>query len=295
MPQTQAAQPPTVYLNGSFLPLDQAQVSVLDRGFLFGDGVYEVMPVYGSQPFRLAEHLGRLANSLAGIRCANPLSNDQWDALFRNLIVRNGGGDLSIYLQVTRGVGPNRDHSFPANAHPSVFVMASPLLPLPEVHRNNGVRAILVEDFRWGRCDIKTITLLANVLLRQQAVDAGAFEAILVRGTQVTEGAASNVFIVRGGQLLTPPKGPLLLPGITRDLVCELASANGIPIQEVALTVEDLQGADEIWLTSSTKEVVPVTNLDGAPVGDGLPGAAYRRIMELYQSFKGLARTGRYQ
>ena len=210
-------------------------------------------------------------------------------------MAHNGGGDLSVYLQVTRGAGPNRDHSFPVGARPNVFLMASPLLPLPEQYRNHGVRAILVEDNRWGRCDIKTITLLANVLLRQQAVDAGAFESILVRGTQVTEGAASNVFLVRHGQLVTPPKGPLLLPGITRDLVVELALAHHIPVQEEKLTVEDLRSADELWLTSSTKEIVPVTILDADPIGTGLPGPMYQRMIDLYQAFKELARSGEYQ
>ncbi len=287
--------PPTVYLNGVFQPLDQARISVLDRGFLFGDGVYEVMPVYGGQPFRLAEHLRRLGNSLAGIRCANPFDDMQWEVLLRNLVAQNGGGDLSVYLQVTRGAGPNRDHAFPVGASQSVFAMASPLLPLPQVYRERGVSAVLVEDIRWGRCDIKTITLLANVLLRQQAVDAGAFEAILVRGAHVTEGAASNVFVVRECVLVTPPKGPLLLPGITRDLVVELACANHIPIHEAMLTTEDVRQADELWLTSSTKEIVPVTTLAGAPIGTGLPGPLYRRMMDLYQAFKDLARAGKYQ
>jgi len=297
MPSVNLVTPaiPIVYLDGMFLPINQARISVLDRGFLFGDGVYEAVPVYGGHLFRLIEHLNRLDSSLSGIRCANPLSHEQWSILLSDLVARNGEGDLSIYLQVTRGVGSNRDHAFPMGISPSVFAMATPLLPLPADKRQNGVGAILAEDIRWGRCNIKTITLLANVLLRQQAIDAGAFEAILVRDGQVTEGAASNVFVVLDGKLVTPPKGPLLLPGITRDLVLELASADGIPAREDTLAMEDLRKADEIWVTSSTKEVVPIVTLDGTPVGTGFPGLVYRRMMELYQAFKEQARKGSYE
>ncbi|CAK0750995.1 D-alanine aminotransferase [Gammaproteobacteria bacterium] len=297
MPPANLATPatPIVYLDGRFLPLDQARVSVLDRGFLFGDGVYEVVPAYGGHLFRLTEHLNRLENSLSEIRCTNPLGREQWSLLLSDLVARNGNGDLSLYLQVTRGVGPNRDHAFPMGVPPSIFAMATPLLPLPADKRQNGVSAILAEDIRWGRCNIKTITLLANVLLRQQAIDAGAFEAILVRGAQVTEGAASNVFIVHDSALITPPKGPLLLPGITRDLVLELAAADGIPAREDTLVVEDLRRADEVWITSATREVVAIVTIDGTPVGTGHPGPLYRRMMELYQAFKEQARKGNYE
>jgi D-alanine transaminase len=290
-----AVSPPIVYLDGVFLPLDQARVPVLDRGFLFGDGVYEVVPAYGGHLFRLTEHLRRLGDSLAAIRLANPLGGEHWATLLKGLVVRNGGGDLSVYLQVTRGVGPSRDHVFPAGVPPTVFAMATPLLPLPENKRRNGAGVILVEDIRWRRCNVKAITLLANILLRQQAIDAGVFEAILVRDGQVTEGAATNVFAIERGELVTPPKGPLLLPGITRDLVLELAAANGIPAREAPLTVTDLREADEVWLTSSTKEVVAVATLDGALVGTGQPGPVYQRMMDLYQAFKAQARAGKYE
>lgn len=282
---------PIVYLNGLFLPINQAQVSVLDRGFIFGDGIYEVIPVYGGHPFRLTEHLMRLNQSLNSIKCSNPLSQAQWNTILTELIDHNGNGDLSIYLQITRGVGPNRDHAFPSGVTPSVFIMATPLLPLPADKRQNGVAAILVEDIRWKRCDIKAITLLANVLLRQQAVEAGAFDAILVRDGKITEGAVSNIFIVHGQELLTPPKGQSLLPGITRDLVLELANAAGICAREEILISKDLHNADEIWLTSSTKEIVPVVTLDEIAVGKGVPGPLYQKMMAIYQAFKIKARA----
>jgi len=277
---------PIVYLNGNFLPLGDAKISVLDRGFLFGDGIYEVIPVYDGHLFRLAEHFERLAQSLAGIRCPPPLTTVEWIAVLTELVVRNGAGDLSIYLQITRGVGPNRDHAFPVGVIPSVFAMATPLIPLPAEKRRTGVRAILIDDLRWGRCNLKVITLLANVLARQQAIDVGAYESILVRNGQITEGAASNVFIVRNGILLTPPKGPLLLPGITRDLVLELATTANLPVREEILTVQDLISAEEIWLTSATKEVVAVIELDDHVIGTGRPGSYYQKMTALYQSFK---------
>lgn len=283
---------PIAYLNGNFLPLTDAKISVLDRGFLFGDGVYEVIPVYGGHIFRLAEHFSRLTQSLTGINCVPPLTNSEWVAVFNQLIELNPFGDLSIYLQITRGAGPNRDHAFPVGISPNVFAMATPLIPLPAEKRRTGVRAILIDDIRWGRCDLKVIALLANVLARQQAIDNGAYESILIRAGQITEGAASNVFIVRNGILLTPPKGSLLLPGITRDLVLELANSAQIPAREEMLTVADLINAEEVWLTSSTKEVVAVIKLDDHVIGTGFPGPHYQKMMALYQSFKERARHG---
>lgn len=283
---------PVAFLNGKFLPLKEAQVPVLDRGFLFGDGVYEVIPVYGGRLFRVAEHLKRLEASLSAIRCANPYSWEQWTDLLQDLVTQNGAGDLSVYLQITRGAGPNRDHAFPENSKPTVFAMATPLTSLEKYQK--GVSAILVEDIRWAWCDVKSITLLANVLLRQQAIDVGAFEAILVRDGQVIEGAASNVFVVRKEKLVTPPKGPMLLPGITRDLVLELASEYGVDTQEAPISVEELQTAEEVWLTSSTREIVSVVTLDGNTVGNGKPGPWHKQMVLLYQGFKSKARVGTY-
>ncbi len=284
---------PTVYLNGEFLPLDQAKVSVLDRGFIFGDGVYEVIPVYGGQLFRLSEHLQRLDQSLAGIRLGNPLAYDLWNSILEELVERNAvdeSGDQSLYLQVTRGVA-KRDHVFPKGVTPTVFAMSNPLAPLPATLAAEGVTAITLDDIRWRYCNIKAITLLPNILLRQQALDAGAVEAILISDGEVTEGAASNLFIVKDNILITPPKGPRLLPGITRDLILELAETHGIACREGAIRDNELRAADEVWLTSSTKEILPVTHLDGKPVSGGKPGPMWVRVISLYQDYKRVLRS----
>lgn len=280
-----------VYLNGEFVPEDTACVSIQDRGFIFGDGVYEVIPAYGGHLFRLAQHLHRLDDSLAGIRLTNPLDHARWRALLEGLIDRNGGGDLSVYVQVTRGRAP-RNHAFPAGAAPSVLASCSPLNGNPPAVLTAGVGAITAEDIRWKYCHIKAITLLPNVLLRQQALDAGAVEAILVRDGQVTEGAASNVFTVAAGVITTPPKGPYLLPGITRDLIIELARGAGMPCREAPIAEQALAAAEEIWLSSSTREVLPVTRLNGTPVGGGRPGPLWQRIHTLYQCYKDGLRNG---
>ena len=281
-----AQDSPIVYLNGEFLPLEKAKVSVLDRGFLFGDGVYEVVPVYGGKPLRLAEHLERLDNSLRGIRMKSPLGADDWERIFNRLIV--GVHDQSIYLQITRGAAPKRDHAFPKDTAPTVFAMCTPIAPIPA----SGVRAITVPDIRWQWCHIKAITLLANVLLRQQALDEGCAEAILVSDGHALEGAASNLFVLVDGVLLTPPKGHDILPGITRDLVVEIAQANAIPFEERRIALEELQRASEVWLTSSTREVLPVVELDGKTVGSGEPGPMWQRVNALYQTFKQQLRQG---
>lgn len=282
-----------VFLNGEFLPADEAKISVLDRGFIFGDGVYEVIPVYGGKLFRLPHHLDRLDHSLEGIRLANPLSHSRWQTLLEQLIEKNGGGDQSLYLQVTRGVA-KRDHSFPPDTEPTVFAMSSPVGPVPE-QLHQGIAAVTVEDFRWKLCHIKAIALLPNILLRQQAVDAGAAEAIMLRDGFVTEGTASNVFIVNNGVVLTPPKSNLLLPGVTRDLVVELCHENGVPCVEGAINEVQLQDADEIWITSSTREIIPVTRLDDQPVGDGHPGKVWHQLIALYQSYKQAFREGKVE
>ena len=273
-----------VYLNGEFLPPDQARVSVFDRGFIFGDGVYEVIPVFGGRLFRLPHHLSRLDASLSAIRLRNPHNQQEWNDIFTRLLAA-GSGDQSIYLQITRGVAP-RDHAFPPNITPTVFAYAQPLKYSPPEQLAQGVVAVTAADIRWQRCDIKAIALLANALLRQQAIDQGAVEAILVRDGIVTEGAASNIFVVKNGRLVTPPKGPFILPGITRDLVVEIARARGIPCDELPVKIEALTSADEVWLTSSTKEILPITRIDGKPVGDGKPGPMHARMFALYKEYK---------
>ena len=258
---------------------------VLDRGFIFGDGVYEVIPVYSGHPFRLADHLRRLQRSLDGIRLANPHSDDEWRALVRELVARNEGEDQYLYLHVTRGVA-RRDHAFPKDTPPTVLMMSSPLLPPDPALGEKGVAAVTAVDNRWLRCDIKAISLLPNVLLRQLAVDAGAAETVMLRDGYLSEGAASNVFVVKDGVLLAPPKNHLMLPGITYDVVLELAAADGIPWRVEPVPEATLRHADELWLTSSTKEVVPITRLDGTPVGGGVPGPLFRRMYALYQAYK---------
>jgi len=275
----------TVYLNGQLLAEDQANVSVFDRGFLLGDGIYEVIPSYQGVLFRLAEHLGRLQNNLNAIQLVNPLSDQQWSSLLQDLLTRNGDGDQSIYLQVTRGVAI-RDHAFPHHVKPTVFVMTHPINPVDPETLTVGVKAVCLADNRWLNCHLKTISLLPNVLLRQQAVEQGAAEAILIRDGYATEGAASNVFVVKQGSIMTPPKGPHLLPGITRDLILELAAKHQLPHEEKALAQATVEDADEIWLSSSTKEILPVTQLDDRPVGDGKPGPVWRQIHRHYTDYK---------
>ena len=277
---------PKAYLNGAFLPLAEAQVPVLDRGFLFGDGVYEVIPIYGGRPLRLKEHLVRLSRSLEAIGMSPPLDESAWAEIIAELV--EGAEDQQVYIQVTRGPQPKRDHTIPAVVSPTVFAMCTPIAPIPV----GGIAAVTVEDLRWDRCDIKAITLLANILLRQRALDQGATEAIIVRDGSALEGAASNLFVVRDGALTTPPNGPTILPGITRDLVIEVARGVGLSVTEETLSLDDLMRADEIWLTSSTREILPVIALDGRPVGSGEPGPVWRRVLEAYQVFKSQLRKG---
>lgn len=280
-----------VYLNGEFLPLEEARIPVLDRGFIFGDGVYEIVPVYSGHPFRLNEHLKRLQHSLDGIRLPSPYTEAEWRDLIARLIEDNVGEDQSIYLHVTRGVA-RRDHVFPKGVPPTVFIMSSPLLPPSAEWRENGVKAITATDDRWLHCDIKAISLLPNVLLRQLAVDAEALETILLREGFLTEGTASNIFVVREGTLLAPPKSHLMLPGITYDVVLELAEQQNIPCNVHEISEFELRSANEIWLTSSTREVLPVTMLDGKPIGNGKPGGFYRRMNSAYQAYKATVMRG---
>lgn len=267
------------------MPLEEAFIPVLDRGFIFGDGVYEVIPVYSRKPFRLQEHLDRLQHSLDGIRLKNPLSNGEWKNLLEQLIAKNSGEDQYIYLHITRGVA-KRDHAFPVNVPATVFIMSNPLLPPPAEFLASGASAITAIDNRWIRCDVKAISLLPNVLLRQLAVDVHALETILIRDGFLTEGAASNIFIVKNNVLLAPPKSHLMLPGITYDVVLELAAENRIPHEIREISENEVRAADEILLTSSTKEIMPITLLDNQAVGGGKPGELFARLHALYQNYK---------
>ena len=274
-----------IYLNGGFMPIEEARIPVLDRGFIFGDGVYEVIPVYSRRPFRLAEHLRRLQHSLDGIRITNPHTDAEWGDLLEQIISGNESDDQYLYLHITRGVA-KRDHAFPKDVAPTVFIMSNPLLTPPKELLASGVAAITASDNRWLRCDIKAISLLPNVLLRQMAVDVGAVETVLLRDGFMTEGAASNIFVVKDGALLAPPKNHLMLPGITYDVVLELAAAHDIPCEVREVSEYEVCTAQELLLTSSTKEILPITRLDGKAVGDGKPGKMFAQLYQLYQNYK---------
>jgi D-alanine transaminase len=277
----------TIFLNGQFMPIEEAKISVLDRGFIFGDGVYEVIPVYSRKAFRLSEHLQRLQNSLDGIKLTNPHNNAAWVTYINELIARNQAEDQYLYLHITRGAA-KRDHAFPnPPVSPTVFMMSNPLTTPPANLLACGVGAVTAPDNRWLRCDIKAISLLPNVLLRQMAVDAGCTETILIRDNAfMTEGAASNIFVVKNGTLLAPPKDNLMLPGITYDVILEIAAANNIPHEVRKIAVAEVFAADELLLTSSTKEVLAITQLDGKPVGTGKPSAMFATLHQLYQDYK---------
>ncbi len=275
-----------VYLDGSFGPLAEARVSVMDRGFLFGDGVYEVVPVYSRRAFRLDEHLARLQKSLDGIRLANPHTADEWKAIVGRVIAAADWDDQSCYLQVTRGPMAVRNHAFPTTITPTVFVMSEALVTPPPEQRAQGVAAVSAADFRWLRCDLKATSLLANCLLRQLAIDAGCAETLLFRDGFLSEGSASNIFVVKNGCLLAPAKNHLMLPGITYDVVLELAAANGLRCEVRDVLEAETRGADELWLTSSTKEVLPIVSLDSRPVGTGTPGPLFAAMYVWYQDYK---------
>lgn len=291
----------TAYLNGEFLPLAEARVSPMDRGFLFGDGIYEVIPVYSRRPFRLDEHLARLQRSLDAIRLANPLTPDAWRALVGRLVAAAEWSDQSVYLQVTRGPMAVRNHAFPATVTPTVFGLVEALVTPAAELCENGVAAVSAPDFRWLRCNIKSTSLLANCLLRQIAVDAGCTETLLLRDGILSEGSASNIFVVRNGVLLAPQKNHLMLTGITYDVVLELAASHGLPTEVRDITDAEVRSADELWLTSSTKEVLAIVELDGQKVGAGgtalagsprdmgtagLPGPVFKQMYGWYQDFK---------
>lgn len=278
------------YLNGEFRPLGELRISPMDRGFLFGDGVYEVIPVYSRRPFRLDEHLHRLQLSLDAIRLASPLSQSGWRAVVEDLVKASAWSDCSVVLQVTRGPMAVRNHAFPDSITPTVFGLVEQLHTPPATQRETGIAAISAADFRWLRCQVKATSLLANCLLRQMALDAGCAETLLFRDGILTEGAASNIFVVRQGVLLAPQKNHLMLTGITYDVVLELAAAHGLPTEIRDIGDAEVRTADELWLTSSTKEVLPITTLDGQPVGvggnAGKPGVLAQQMHGWYQQFK---------
>ena len=283
----------TAYLNGQFLPLAEARISPLDRGFLYADGGYEVIPVYSRHPFRIDEHLHRFQHTLDGIRLPNPHSIEEWRAIILRLIAEAPFDDQTVYIQVTRGADVKRDQLFPAGVAPTVFLFTAPLAGPTPAQRENGVAVVTTADIRWGRCDLKSVALLANILARQQAADANCTEAIMLRDGFLTEGSATNVFCVKNGVIITPAKDHRILPGITYDVVLELAARHGAAHQVRDVSEAELRSADELWLTSSTKEVLAITTLDGKPVGSGKPGPVTRQMHEWYVAFRdGVMRRG---
>lgn len=274
-----------VFLNGRFVPLEEAKIPVLDRGFIFGDGVYELVPVYSRVPFRVDEHLGRLERSLAEVRIKNPYSRTQWREIIDSLIAQQPFEDQGVYFQVTRGVA-KRDHAFPAGVEPTVFLMSNPLVSPPRELVENGAAAVTALDNRWLRCDIKSISLLGNCMMRQISADVGAVETIMFRDGRLTEASASNVFIVSKGTIVGPQKSNLILPGITYDVVVEIARAQRMPLELREVTETEVRSADEIWVTSSSKEVLAIVALDARPVGSGKPGPVFKRMYQGYQDFK---------
>jgi len=276
---------PICYLNGDYLPLTEARVSPLDRGFLFADAVYEVVPVYGGRPFRLRQHLQRLDQSLAGIRMSAPLPHPDWARICQELVSRNSGFDAYLYIQVTRGAEFGRNHAWPDALQPTIFAYATALEALSPTLLGTGVAAVTAADTRWARRDIKSTSLLANILLKKLSADAGAYETIMIEDGKLTEGPSTTVHAVKGGLIRTPPNGRKILPGTTRDVVTELAGRLELRTESSEVTEAELRAADEIWLAFSTRGILPVTTLDGSRVGTGEPGPIFKRISAAFAGY----------
>src|SRR6202048_1962109 len=277
---------PISYLNGACVPLREARISPLDRGFLYSDGVYEVMPVYAGRPFRFEAHAARLTRSLAEIRMEDPHTRAEWRELLSTLITRNGGGDQYVYWQVTRGAEFGRNHAPLPNIPRTVFAFCAPLPATAATTLENGVECITAQDTRWAQCDIKSVSLLANILLRQLAVDAHAAETILLRDGELMEASASAVHVVLGGVIVSPPNSRKILPGTTRSAMEEVATTAGCSYKSAPIIEQQLRAADEVWISPPTREVHPVTQIDGKPVGTGKPGPVWRRVHEQWQRYK---------
>jgi D-alanine transaminase len=277
---------PIAYLNGQFLPLREARVSPLDRAFLYGDAVYEVAPVYAGRAFRWREHIDRLNRSLRELRMQPVYTHERWAEVCEELIRRNGGGDMYVYFQVTRGAEYGRNHAPLPDIERTVFGFAAPPPAIPPERYERGAAAITAQDTRWARCDIKSTALLANVMLKQLAVDAGATEVLMLRDGLLMEGASTTAHVVIGGEIRTPPRSNQILPGTTRDVVSELAKRGGIPFRSCPVTEAELRGADELFIAAATFGTMPVTRLDGKPVGSGTPGPVWKRVRALFEEYK---------
>ena len=270
-----------VYLNGDYVRLGDAQISVLDRGFIFGDGIYDVVPAYNGKPFRMDGHLARLERSLASIGIKVDMQRADWEALVLNLLQRSGLGDSMVYIQVTRGVA-KRDHAFPANTQPTIFCMVSPFTRPGAQVREQGMSAVSMPDVRWLRCEIKSVSLLGNVLAKQHAVEAGVDEVLQFRDGFLSEGSSCNIWVVKNGELLAPPRNNLILEGIRYGFMQEMAESLGIPFNARPISEQEVDDADELMLSSATKELLPITSYNGKPVGSGKPGSVYARLREAY-------------
>lgn len=282
---TQALCLPTVYLNGDFLPIEEAKISPLDRGFTFGDGVYEVIPFYAGRGLRMREHLKRLQRSLDELQIANPYPVEHWESIIGTLISRNGGGSVAVYIQVTRGVA-KRDFPPPQGLTQTVFMMANPLsTPKPEIYEK-GISCVSLDDNRWLKCQIKSVALLGAVLLKHESNQGGFDDAVLFRDGYLTESSASNIAAVKNGVILCPPLDNLILSGITFELMIELARKNNLPLEIRRVSRKEVKKADELWIMSSTKEVVPIVMLDGNPIGTGKPGPVFKQMLQLFQDYK---------
>jgi D-alanine transaminase len=282
----------TVYLNGQYMPIEEARVPVLDRGFIFGDGIYEFVPVYSRKPFRLEGHLARLERSLGEVKIRNPYSREAWAGIIAKLVSLQTFEDQGVYWQVTRGVA-RRDHAFPKDIEPTVFMMSNPLVTPSKAQVENGGSAVSAQDFRWHRCDIKVTSLMGNCMLRELSAEAGGVETILFRGDKLTEASSSNVFIVKDGRVATPPKTNLILPGITLDAVYDVVARAKLPFDVREISEQEVRGADELWVSSSSKEIFPIVTLDGRPIGSGKPGPVFRQAWQIYQDFKNEVMRGK--
>ena len=278
-----------IYLNGDWMPIEDAKIPVLDRGFIFGDGIYEVIPVYGRKPFCAEGHLARMRRSLEAVRIRNPYSEARWNELIAEMIRRQPFDNQAVYFQITRGVA-KRDHAFPADTQPTVFMMSNPLATPSEEAYAKGVSCITAQDNRWLRCDIKSTSLLGNVLMRQLAADQDAIETVMFRDGFLSEASASNVLVIKDGIIASPQKDNLMLGGITLDATIDLARQTGMPLEMRPITEAEVRAADELWLSSATKEVLAITRLDGKPVGHGAgagkPGPLFARMRAAYQAAK---------
>ena len=283
---------PIAHFNGKLTPLDQIWISPLDRGFIFGDGVYEMIPVYDGLALHAREHFERLQRSMDEIKLKNPHTVEEWIRVTEDLL-KHHPGNQAVYIQVTRGAPLKRDHVIPKDLEPTVFMMANPLSSPSREAIENGVACVTARDFRWEKCHVKSISLLGNVLARQISADVGATETILFRDGMLTEASSSNVFVVKDGVVAAPPRDNLILLGITYELAAKLAREGALSLEIRPITQAEVRAADEIWLTSSTKEVLAVTTLDGKPVGTGKPGPVLRRMHALYQDYKAKLRKSR--